>query len=204
MNYRLSKFPSGITYWLMALLFMTCGCQGIFSKHVDTPSPVQSPGPGGHISFAELPQPVQEFHNRLNLTSETQTPIFAVTWFPRPYSKFFHVLRLFEDGSVLGFAEIPDWAVQGGLPLSKLNADELQGVGDILNHLAEVQTPTIGKGTTIVTLSFEAQAKRHIITCTEAECPKEIRDLFEIAERAFQRNTDAHVLVPSPFKSEDE
>jgi len=179
-----------ITCWIVILLFTVCGCT----------TAALSPTPNLYedVSLDNLPLPVQKFHRRLDFVQAEY--VFVATWYPRPYPDYFHVLWLSTDGAVASYLEIPDWAVQGGLQ-GELTAGELRGVSAALSHLADVHIPSTGKGAAVIALNFKSKGLVHIITCTEAECPQEIQDLFQIAEMAFQRQTPG-VVVSSPFKGE--
>ncbi|MCB0153425.1 MAG: hypothetical protein KDF65_01420, partial [Anaerolineae bacterium] len=154
MNYDLlRKIRSLLISWLIILTFVTVGCQRIQFENVNPPLPFLTFDQNEGISFVNLPLAVQEFRKHPHLPPESQAPLLTVTWFPRPYPKFFDVLLLWEDGSISNYREVPDWAVQGGTG-AELTMNELQEMRNLLDKLTGVQTPTTGNGTTVIAFRF--------------------------------------------------
>jgi hypothetical protein len=182
------------------LLFVIGACTRIPLEITVMPSILPTPIPDEDISFASLPLPVQRFHRHLDFVEAEY--VFVATWYPKPYPGYFHVLHLDTEGNIGRYAEIPDWAVHGG-SAATLTADESEAVDVALSTLAKAYAPTTEEGESVIVLNFKIERKVHLITCTEVECPREIRYLFEVAEDAFQRAIPG-LLVSSPFKSEEE
>jgi len=190
---------SWVAYLAITLLLASSGCRTV-PQRTGTPRVDQLSAPDKDLSFATLPIAVQDTHRRFAFAPHTSIAL-AATWFPRPYAKSFQILLLSRDGHISTFSEIPDWAVQGGLPRAELDPDELQRVRAILSQLVEDQVTPTGKGATVVAVSFKAQSEERVIACAEDECPQGIKSIFEIAERAIQRSTPNRVLLPFPFKA---
>jgi hypothetical protein len=160
----------------------------------------QLSAPDNDLSFATLPVEVQDAHRRFTFAPDTTIALTA-TWYQRPYANSFQILLLSRDGHISTFSEIPDWALQGGLPEAELDPDELQRLSALLSQLAEDQVTPTGKGATVVAVSFKVQSEERVIVCAEDACPQGIKSIFEIAERAIQRSTATQVLLPFPFKA---
>jgi hypothetical protein len=145
------------------------------------------------FSYTDLPEFVRLVHS---------TPMFAITWFERPFVDSYHRLWLLVDHVAAdSLLEYGQGEVYGGTTaMSQLAELERLEVQNILRSLANTDSTRPPAGDTLITLSFMWEADLRAFSFGDANCPQELRRLFEIVDGAFLPRAGEPDTFQSPCK----
>lgn len=158
---------------LVVLLVLFSSCKRRYKPSLDR-SPKQ-----GLEGLTNLPEPVRQEHQDANF-------MFKVTWFQRPFSKYFDILLADPDGYVghwlAPFARTPTQANSG-----QLDKKQRQEIRSILQRLTQRSAPEEVNGRRVVTIDFVWDGQGYILSFDEVGCPDGLYRLFEITEVTFKK-----------------